>query len=88
MARWAWTIGLALLAAGIWAVFRAAGDGPEPVVAIPGTARLMVEFVILGGAAVLLVAINQPVPALIGAALIVVDCVASWDRVARLLGLA
>ena len=72
------------LQAGAWAGFRAAGDGPDPVVAIPGALRLILELAILGGAAAALAAANRPTLALVFAALIVVD-VASYDRVVRLL---
>ncbi|HEX7173015.1 MAG TPA: DUF2568 domain-containing protein [Candidatus Limnocylindria bacterium] len=83
--RIAWSAGLVVVAAGAWAVFRAAGDGPDPVVAIPGALRLVLELAILGGAAAALAAANRPTLALIFAALIVVDYVASYDRVVRLL---
>jgi len=46
---------------------------------------LVVELVILGGAAAAPAAANRPSRALIFAALIVIDYVACYDRVARLL---
>lgn len=84
--RWVLVIGLPVLAVAAWAVFRAAGDGPTPMVAIPGLARLALELAILGGAALLLALADRPILAAAFAALIVLDYALSYDRVARLIG--
>ena len=87
MARWAWAIGLPLLLAVIWALFRAAGDGPDPTVTIPGFARLVLELVILGSGAFLLWRAGQSSLAGVFVALIIVDFALQYDRVGRLLGI-
>ena len=83
--RWAWAIGLPLVAAVLWAIFRAAADPQPAVVEIPGPMRLGLELVILGGAAALLAVAGQPTLALGFAGLIAVDYALSYDRVGRLL---
>ena len=42
--RWLWAIGVPLVAAAAWAVLRAPGDGPAPLVAVPGALRLALEL--------------------------------------------
>ena len=85
--RWAWAIGLSLLAGAVWATLRAPGDGAEPIVAIPGLLRLLIELLILGGGAAALYAAERRALAIGMAALVVVDYALSYDRLARLLGL-
>jgi hypothetical protein len=87
VARWAWAIGLPLVLATAWAIFRAAGDGPDPTVTIPGVARLIIELAILGGAAFLLWRAGRPSLAGVFVALIVIDFALQYDRVGRLLGM-
>lgn len=84
LTRWMAAIGLPLLAAVVWGVFRAAGDGPQPVVAIPGLLRLALELVVLGGAALLLWWAGQPTPAVVLIGLVLLDYALSYDRVWRL----
>lgn len=86
LTRWALTVGLPLAAAAAWAIFRAGADGPDPLVAIPGIARLVLELVILGGAAFLLWRAGQPIAATAFGALIVLDYGLQYDRVLRLAG--
>ncbi|HEX2142725.1 MAG TPA: YrdB family protein [Candidatus Limnocylindria bacterium] len=85
--RWLLATGLPILAATAWAVFRAPNDGPQALVAIPGFARLALELLVLGGAALLLWQAAQPALAAGFAALIVIDYLLQYDRVGRLLGL-
>jgi hypothetical protein len=80
-------VGLPLAAAVAWAVLRARGDGPDPLVAVPGAARLLLELVVLGGAAAALLAARRAGLAVAMAALVVVDYAASYDRVLELLRL-
>lgn len=87
MTRWAWAIGLPLLLAVVWALFRAAGDGPDPTVTIPGIARLVLELAILGGAAFLLWRAGQSALAGVFVALIIIDFALQYDRIGRLLGI-
>jgi hypothetical protein len=52
-------IGLPVLLAVLWAVFRVPGDGGEPIVAISGQLRLALEAVVFGVAIAALVASGQ-----------------------------
>ncbi|MFN8120790.1 MAG: YrdB family protein [Thermoleophilia bacterium] len=94
---WGWTrhdgllrlvlgIGLPILLAAVWAVFRAAGDGPAPIVTVPGPVRLVLEVVLLGAGVVALWAAGWTIPAVGLGVLVVVDLVLQLDRVGRLLG--
>ena len=96
MAIWGWTtfdgvaqilvaIGLPVLAALIWAIFRVPNDpGPAPVV-VPGVVRLAFEAVFFGGAVVLLYLAGQQLPAIVFGALVAVHYVVGRRRVMRLL---
>ena len=85
--RWAWVIGLLLLMAVAWALFRAAGDGPDPTITIPGFARLVLELVVLVGAAFLLWRAGQSTLAGIFIVLVILDFALQHDRIGRLLGI-
>jgi len=87
LARWVWAIGLPLVLAVVWAVFRAADDGPDATVTIPGVLRLVLELAILGGAAFLLWRAGRSSLAGAFGVLIVVDFALQYDRVSRLLGI-
>ena len=86
LARWVWAIGLPLVLALAWALFRAAGDGPDATVTIPGVLRLALELAILGGAAFLLWRAGRPTLAGVFGVLIIIDFALQYDRVSRLLG--
>lgn len=49
-------LGLPLVLATVWAVFRVAGDGGEPIVVVTGPVRLLLEAAVFGTALALLVA--------------------------------
>lgn len=53
-------LGLPLLLATAWAVFRVPGDGGEPIVAVSGSVRLLPEAAVFGTALALLVAAGAP----------------------------
>jgi hypothetical protein len=53
-------LGLPLLLATAWAVFRVPGDGGEPIVVVSGPVRLLLEAVVFGTAVVLLTAAGAP----------------------------
>jgi hypothetical protein len=82
--RWAWAIGLPIVAGALWALFRAIGDGPAATVEIPGSARLALEWLILGGGAFLLWRTDRRPLAVLMLGLIVIDYALQYDRVARL----
>jgi hypothetical protein len=83
--RWLWTIGLPVVAALAWALLRTPGDGPDANIAVPGVARLVLELLVLGGAAFLLWRAGRPLAAAAFAVLIVVDHILQSDRVGRLI---
>lgn len=80
-------IGLPILAAAAWAIFRVPNDPGRAVVAIPGALRLALELVILGGAAFALYAAGYNTLAAVFAAAILLDYALMFERVRWLLGL-
>ena len=61
IARYAWALGAMIVAATIWDVFQVPGDsGLEPVVPVPGWARLALEAAYFTGAISSLVAVGLP----------------------------
>lgn len=81
--RFVGAVGLPLLAAGLWATFRVAGDDwdteavggsgrGDPIVAVSGTVRLLFELLLFGGATALLALGGQLLAAaLLGGATVV-----------------
>jgi hypothetical protein len=54
--RYFWSIGLFMLVAVIWGVFRVPGDpssGGDVVISVPGVLRLIIELLVFGGSAFL-----------------------------------
>jgi hypothetical protein len=82
--RWVWAFAVPLLLGTVWAVFRAADDGGDPIVTVPGPVRLGLELALLGVAGALLYDAGQPAWAVGFLALVVVDYALQYDRVARL----
>ncbi|HXF63349.1 MAG TPA: YrdB family protein [Caldilineaceae bacterium] len=81
-----WAVGLPLLVAVAWALFRAAEPGGlAPVVAIPGVARLLLEIVVFGGATWAFYAAGRPVWAGLLGAVVLLHYLASYDRLAQLI---
>ncbi|GIK29713.1 MAG: YrdB family protein [Phototrophicaceae bacterium] len=96
LAVWGWSqhdgllrvllaIGLPLLGGTVWAVFRVPGDGGDPIVAVSGAVRLLIELALFGAAVVLLYSAGETTLALMFAVVIVVHYTLSYDRVIRLL---
>ena len=94
---WGWTqndgiwqpvlgLGVPLIAAVVWGVFRVPGDPKDAPVAVPGVVRLLIEAVFFGAAVALLAAAEQPTAALVFGVIVVLHYLASYDRVLRLLG--
>jgi hypothetical protein len=78
-------IGIPVIAAALWAVFRVPNDPGQALVPVPGALRLLLELVILGGAAASLYAANHSSLALWFAGAILVDYLIMIERVGRLL---
>ncbi len=92
LAGWGWTqhegllqvilaVGAPLLAAVLWGVFRVDGDPKKAPVAIPGVLRLLLELGLFTLGLIALTAAGQPTLALIGAVILIVHYLTSWDRV-------
>jgi hypothetical protein len=75
------TIGVPVVLAAVWGVFRVNNDPNEALVEIPGWLRLILELGFFAIAAILLYAAGQPQAALIFAAVVVLHYVTSYDRV-------
>ncbi len=96
MGVWGWTtqegawrpilgLGVPLIAAVLWGVFRVPGDPKEAPVAVRGWVRLLLEALFFAGGVGLLVAAGQPVAAGVLGALVLLHYLASYDRVRWLL---
>jgi hypothetical protein len=79
--RWVLAIGIPVIAATIWGVFRVPNaPGPAPV-AIPGVLRLVIEFAFYAVAVGLLLAAGAQQAALILGGLVVLCYLLSYDHV-------
>lgn len=85
LVRLLWTIGLPLVAAALWGVFRVNGDPGKAPVPVPGILRLALEALIFGGAVWALYAAGQETCSLIFGVVIVLHYLISYDRVIWLL---
>lgn len=83
--RWLLAIGAPLAAAVLWGVFRVPGDGGPPVVAVPGSVRLLLEVLLFGLAVAGLYAANHRQAAFWFGAIVVLHYVISYDRLLWLL---
>ena len=96
MGRWGWiqfdglwryllAIGIPLLAALIWGIFRVPNDGGAPTVRVPGLVRLLIEAVYFGFAILSLFDSGATTTGWIFAAVVVFHYIISYDRVIRVL---
>lgn len=85
--RWLWMLGLPLLAAALWGVFRVPGDPGAAPVAVPGIVRLLLEAAYFGAAVWALYASGRATWAYALAAVVLIHYAISYDRTARMLGL-
>jgi hypothetical protein len=86
--RYALAIGLPLIAAGLWAVFRVEGDessGATPIVAVSGILRLILEVVLFAFATWCLFAAGATAAGWVFAGLILLHYALSYDRISWLL---
>jgi hypothetical protein len=80
-----WAVGLPVVAAAIWGIFRVHGDPGRAPVPIPGPIRLLLETVYFTTAVVLLAAAGQGWAALLLGVLVLVHYAVSYERVVWLL---
>lgn len=83
--RWLWTIGLPVLAAAFWGVFRVPGDPGNAPIATAGMIRLLLEFVFFGIAVWALYAAGLRNGAYLLAAVVLIHYAISTDRIIWLL---
>jgi hypothetical protein len=79
---------LPVVAAAIWGMFAVPGDPSRngtPTVGVPGTVRLVVEILVLGGGAAALWAAALPIAALVSAVVLVVYQALAYDRIGWLI---
>lgn len=96
MGRWGWVqhtglwryilaVGLPLLAATIWGVFRIPNDGGAPVIQVPSRTRLLIEVVYFGFATWILFDMGSTTMGWIFGGLTLFHYLISYDRTIRLL---
>ena len=78
-------VGLPLLMATVWSVFRVAGDGGDPIVAVAPQLRLLIEAVVFGLGIGLLYASGQRAPAVIFLLALMIHYGIDYQRVADFL---
>jgi Protein of unknown function (DUF2568) len=83
--RYLLVIGLPLLAATIWGVFRVPGDGGAPRVRVSGVVRLLIEIVFFGAATWGLFEAGATTTGLIFGGLTLFHYIISYDRIGWLL---
>ena len=85
LSRFLWGIGLPVVAAVLWGVFRVpAHPGPAPVI-VPGIVRLLIEAAVFGGAVWALYAAGRSTWGLVFGILVLLHYIASYDYVRDLL---
>jgi hypothetical protein len=78
-------IGLPIVVAAVWAVFRVPNDPGQALIPVTGALRLVIELVVLGGAAASLYAARHSTLAVWFGAAILIDYLLMIERVGRLL---
>jgi hypothetical protein len=85
IARILLTIGLPLVAAVLWGVFRVPGEPGDAIVAVPGAVRLLLELGLFALAILLLASAGQTTAATLFGGLVVLEYALSYDRIRRFL---
>ena len=96
MGYWGWTtqegilrpvlaVGIPLVAAALWGIFRVPGDPRDAPVAVTGMVRLLLEAAFFSTAVILLAAADQPTAAAVFAVVVIIHYAVSYDRVIWLL---
>lgn len=83
--RYLYAIGLPLIAATIWGVFRVPDDGGAPVVRVPGIVRLLIEAVYFGFAIWGLFDLGAIMTGWIFGGITLLHYIISYDRIQRVL---
>jgi hypothetical protein len=83
--RLLWGIGLPVIVAAIWGIFRAPNDDGKGLMEVPGPVRLVTEMAIFTLAVILYGAAGRTTAATILALLLILHYLVSYDRVIRLL---
>ncbi len=83
--RFVWAVGLPLLAAVLWGVFRVDGDPNKAPVRVPGLLRLLIEALIFGGAVWCIYAAGYNTLASVFGLVVLAHYVVSYDRIQWLL---
>ncbi|HEX2623016.1 MAG TPA: YrdB family protein [Phototrophicaceae bacterium] len=95
---WGWTtqeglwrpilgLGIPLITATIWGIFRVPGEPGDAPVRVSGPVRLMIEAAFFGLAVLLLAAAGQSNAAIVLGGIVVVTYLASYDRIIRFMKL-
>ena len=74
-----------LIAAVLWGVFRIPNDPKPAPVAIPGVARLLLEFFLFGAAVWSLLSLGHLRASIVLAIVVVIHYAVSWDRTGAML---
>ena len=83
--RLVWSVGLPIVVAAIWGVFRVPEDHGKGLLAVPGSVRLLTEWAIFALAVVLYSAAGRYTAASLMALLVILHYMLSYDRVIWLL---
>lgn len=86
--RYLWSIGLFLLVAVLWGVFRVPGDpssGGDGVIAVPGVVRLVIELSVFGGSAFLIYQTGREQYAYLFIVLVLIHYIVGYQRIIWLL---
>lgn len=79
--RWLLAIGVPVIAASVWGIFRVPNDPGPAIVAIPGILRLGIEFTFYAAAVGLLLAAGAQQAALVLGGLVVLQYALSYDHI-------
>ena len=86
--RYLWSIGLVLLVAVLWGVFRVPGDpssGGDVIIAVPGVFRLVIELFVFGGSAFLMRQSGKEQYAIFFVILVLIHYIVGYQRILWLL---
>lgn len=83
--RWVLGLGVPVVTAAVWGIFRVPNDPGKPPVRVPGVVRFLLEVIFFGLAVGLLYAAHQSTAATILGVVVVLHYLVSYDRVVWLL---